>query len=327
MYRKTVILVISLIVTAAEIIIHTDSCADMNKRYTLAVLNMEAYGISRQEARTVSDSLRSAISRVIEEKNVPYILLKPEEMSTILKLFESTDTGRISDTDAVEFGKMLDVERVALGSVGLAGKTYSLAVRIVDVETSLIVASADAQHKGLFDDALGVIIPGAVQTLFKEKPGDSSLIGNIFPWTRDLRGCGLSVLDLDVKGVSREDGKILSDKLLSTISDLMGNNNDMYILLERTQMDKILKLLELHRIFPGSESSAVEFGKIFPVKNIVVGSVELDGETYIIKVRLMDVETGKSVRSAEKQYRGPIDDVLVTVIPGTGKELFSKNWR
>ncbi|MCH8277374.1 MAG: hypothetical protein IIC12_00380, partial [Proteobacteria bacterium] len=68
---------------------------------------------------------------------------------------------------ARKLGKMLNVERIIIGSVGLVGKTYTIYASIVDVESSRILQIADFNFKGEVDNLLTKGIPYIVNQLFR----------------------------------------------------------------------------------------------------------------------------------------------------------------
>ena len=143
-------------------------------------------------------------------------------------------------------------------------------------------------------------------------------------FAQDSKSYTLAVLDLEPNGVSQVESRGLSDKLRSHISQLIQDISvvkDHYELIERTQMDKIFGQFELQNTGCVSDSCAVEFGKMLQADRIVIGTVSLIGQTYSVIVRIVDVESGKTVLSADRQYKGAIDEVLVTIMPQIGNEL------
>jgi len=135
----------------------------------------------------------------------------------------------------------------------------------------------------------------------------------------------IAALDLEPNGVSQVEGKGLSDKLRSHISQLLQqgiNLRSKYELIERAQMDKILDQFEVQNIGCVSDSCAVEFGKMLQVDRIVIGSASLIGQTYSVIARIIDVETGKTIGSSDRSLKGSIDDVMTMIIPEVGNDLF-----
>ena len=113
------------------------SYSQQEKTYGLAVLTLKGNGISEVEAIALSDMLSSSVARkIIEESEKTkdsYILLERSQMDKILEQFDIQNLGCTELSCAVEFGKMLNVERIIIGSVSLVGSTYLVIARIVDV--------------------------------------------------------------------------------------------------------------------------------------------------------------------------------------------------
>ena len=135
------------------------------KTYTLAILDLVPNGISQVEAIGISDKLRVHISRLtkspayIKNKGKDwYAVVERTQMDKILDQFKVQNTGCVSDSCAIEFGKMLQADRIVVGTISLVGKTYSVTSRIVDIETGKALAEADRQYKGSIDNVLNKVI-------------------------------------------------------------------------------------------------------------------------------------------------------------------------
>ena len=125
-------------------------CASVHAQeneYGLAVLDLQPNGVSETESRVLSDVLRSSILKVIQEQRSKvkgsYTLIERSQMDKILEEFEVQNTGCTDVSCAIEFGEMLNAERIIIGTVGLVGSTYIVVARIVDVETSTTLVSVD----------------------------------------------------------------------------------------------------------------------------------------------------------------------------------------
>ncbi|MFC1607853.1 hypothetical protein ACFL47_07770 [Candidatus Latescibacterota bacterium] len=135
---------------------------DSDTSYTLAVLDLTANGVSEVEARGLSDKLRSHISNLMqqgENLKAKYELIERSQMDKIFDEFEIQATGCVSDSCAVEFGKMLQADRMVIGSVSLVGSTYSISARIIETENSRMVGSSNKELRGSIDDVLTITIP------------------------------------------------------------------------------------------------------------------------------------------------------------------------
>ncbi len=145
------------------------------KEYNIAVLDLNAKGISEVETDYLSEYMRGQITRLVTSKeyinttNIIYTVVERSQMDKIFEQFEIQDIGCTDVSCAIEFGKMLNVEKIIIGSVGLVGKTYSIATRIVDIETAKTTAVADYVFTGQRDNLLTEGIPSVVNELMYGK--------------------------------------------------------------------------------------------------------------------------------------------------------------
>ena len=120
MIKKLLTLYLAVYLVLGGVISVKKAGAQDDKTYTIAVLDLEANQVSEGEARGLSDKLRSEMSQIIQRgENVKarYEIIERAQMDKILDQFEIQNIGCVSDSCAVEFGKMLQVERILIGSV------------------------------------------------------------------------------------------------------------------------------------------------------------------------------------------------------------------
>ncbi len=165
MFRKIITLILSLLLTVIGQFPANITWAQ-GKVYTIAVLNFDANGVSVTEAKGLSDILRHRISSIIESQDYrsdqnkdQYKIVERADMDKILEQFEIQSTGCVSDSCAVEFGKMLQVDRIVIGRISLIGRTFSVTSRIIDVETAVQIGSSNRQHRGSVDDLIQSVMP------------------------------------------------------------------------------------------------------------------------------------------------------------------------
>ena len=139
----------------------------------------------------------------------------------------------------------------------------------------------------------------------------------------------LAALTFDAKGVSEVEAEVLSEKIRSHISQLVTSpeykaqsDKDQYLIVEQTQIDKILEQFEMQNVGCVSDSCAIEFGKMLQVDRIVIGQIGLVGNTYLVSARIVDVESRKAVATSSHELKGSIDEIMSTVIMQVGDELF-----
>ena len=152
--------------------------------YTFAVLDLDANGVSNEEARSLSNELRTYITQLvaspemIEKSSVSYTVLERTQMDKIFDEFDLQNTGCTDISCAIEFGKMLNVQGIIIGSVGLVGETYTLNISLVDIETSVTLKGASYKVRGERDNLLNEGIPEVARSIFE--------LGKKFPWKRTL---------------------------------------------------------------------------------------------------------------------------------------------
>lgn len=165
MIRKILIIYLSFHLVLAGMFVPGAAQAQEEKIYTIAILNMDAKGVSPVEAEVLSERLRSHISQALvsieytaSEDLDQYQVVEQTQVERILEQFEIQNIGCVSDSCAIEFGKMLQVDRIVIGQIGLVGNTYLVSVRIIDVESGKSIANSSREHKGSIDDILGTVI-------------------------------------------------------------------------------------------------------------------------------------------------------------------------
>ncbi len=124
-------------------------------RRNIAIAPLEALGLSQSGALTLTESLRVTLG-----DSDYFNIVTRSDMEKILK---EQDFQRSSSSDTqclVEMGKILAVEKIIGGTVGRVGDTFSLSVRMIDVESGKIDHSVLKNISGKEDrllDAMPVL--------------------------------------------------------------------------------------------------------------------------------------------------------------------------
>ena len=129
----------------------------------------------------------------------------------------------------------------------------------------------------------------------------------------------LSVLDFEAVGVSEGETKLFRDLISSYFV-----KSENYRVIDAGQRDSILKELEFSLSGCTDENCQLEAGKMLSAQFIVVGSLGLFGERYVLNVKLINVESGQTVNSASRVYldlNALVDDAqaLTSLLTGTGE--------
>jgi len=118
---------------------------------TLAVSNFEAQGMSASAAAIAADWMRSELVRVGSFK-----VLERKNMDAIMAEQAVQQTGCTDQDCAVKLGKMLNVDRMALGSMGKFEDSYVVMVRVVSVESGQVIWSGTARGRTIDDVDAGI---------------------------------------------------------------------------------------------------------------------------------------------------------------------------
>ncbi|MDP2982224.1 MAG: hypothetical protein Q8O92_02695 [Candidatus Latescibacter sp.] len=175
MARKTLSLFLSVLMIITGVIPLHSAGAQEKKEYNIAVLDLDANGVSPAEAKSLSNNMRVQIMRVINSQEfrkktpIRYTVVERSQMDKIFDEFNIQNTECTDISCAVKFGKILNVERIIIGSVGLVGATYTINVSIADIETAKVLKAADYQFRGASDNLLNRGIPDVVDQLLLDK--------------------------------------------------------------------------------------------------------------------------------------------------------------
>jgi TolB-like protein len=115
----------------------------------------------------------------------------------------------------------------------------------------------------------------------------------------------LAVSDLAAQGVKESEAAVISEQLRV---ELM--KSPRIRLIERSQMQEILKEQGFQQSGCTNDACAVEVGQLLGVQNMVIGSVGMAGSYTVLSVRVIDVGTGMVVVNESVKTKGGIDEVL-----------------
>lgn len=115
----------------------------------------------------------------------------------------------------------------------------------------------------------------------------------------------LAVLELNAEGISDSEVRIISDRIRALLFD-SGN----FSVIEREKMNSVLQEQGFQQSGCVSDECAVEIGQLIGVQQMVAGSIGKIGNLYTINVRIIDVQSGKVIKTAYEDCGCPIEDVL-----------------
>ena len=155
------------------ILAHTDSLKiDVNKtsspfytgidsmKKSIAVLNLDAYGISTNDALALTNRLTTELF-----KSNYFNVVERAKMEEILKEQGFQLSGCTTSECLVEAGKVLNVELMLGGSVSKLDNYYAIELRVIDVETGGILSVASVDIQGDLGTVLTQGLKEAVQKI------------------------------------------------------------------------------------------------------------------------------------------------------------------
>lgn len=144
--------------------------ARQEKKPILAVLDLEGEGVNESEAKIITDFVEEAVFNTGR-----YELVSRTQIEKIMAEMQFQQSGMSSIEGAVNIGRFLAAKRVVIGTVGLLGNTFTIQVKLVNVESGRIenIQSIRAQAAvGEMPDYIGDLIDGL---LAEEIPGTSRI--------------------------------------------------------------------------------------------------------------------------------------------------------
>jgi FKBP-type peptidyl-prolyl cis-trans isomerase len=116
----------------------------------------------------------------------------------------------------------------------------------------------------------------------------------------------LAVLDIESIGkVEKDVVRPLTDSVRREIM-----KSGKYEVMDRGNMDKILKEQAFQMTGCTTKECAVEAGQMLGVGKIVVGSVSLVGKTYFLSLSLVNIESGKVELVEDQECKCEVDDLI-----------------
>jgi TolB-like protein len=125
----------------------------------------------------------------------------------------------------------------------------------------------------------------------------------------------IAINDLVGQGIDQSAANVVSEQLRAEFL-----KSGKFRIIERSQMQEILKEQGFQQAGCTKDECAVEIGQILGVRYITVGTIGVAGSYTILSVRLLDVQTGTVVAFETMQTKHGIDNLLENGI----KEVSSK---
>jgi len=113
------------------------------ERITLGVLDFEAKNTNKKNAEAVTELLRTSLFNTGR-----FVVVEREKISQVLEEQQFQSTGLTVMDQAVEIGRLLNVQKIMAGSLSRLGDTFVLNTRIVDVQSGVVDLAVSKKSTG-----------------------------------------------------------------------------------------------------------------------------------------------------------------------------------
>jgi hypothetical protein len=132
----------------------------------------------------------------------------------------------------------------------------------------------------------------------------------------------LAIQALTPRSVGKDDAEMVADVLAAK---LMASGR--FRVMERSEMTRILSEQGFQKSGAcEGQKCAVEVGRILGIEQMVVGAFGRLGESWVLTVRKVDVETGEVVGQSIRQFEGPLKDVPEGLVSGVAADLAGEDF-
>jgi hypothetical protein len=118
----------------------------------------------------------------------------------------------------------------------------------------------------------------------------------------------VAVLDFEPRGINALEAQTLTDLFATEIK-----NTGRAVLVDRSQMTKVMQEQGYEQAGCTSEECAAEVGALLGVEFMINGAIEKLGDTYTIDVKIFNVQTGTAERTKSVTYTGPVDGMITEI--------------
>jgi TolB-like protein len=174
--------------------------------------------------------------------------------------------------------------KAAADAAAAAASAREEEARRLDAEAQAAAARAKSAAQGL--DARVRVLSDDVALPLKRLPGDH----------RDQRFAVLPFENAGAEASEKSLGLVVSDLVLTNLV-----RDHRLTLAERSRIGSVMDELALQQSGAVDDAQALQVGKLAAVRGVIVGRVSDAGEDFLVTARVVDVETGAVLTTAENR--------------------------
>jgi len=126
----------------------------------------------------------------------------------------------------------------------------------------------------------------------------------------------VAILQFDAANISEAEVNILTGRLSTELVKL-----GSFTVVERSQMEEVLKEQGFQQSGCTTSECAVEVGGLLGVDKMITGSIGKIGSLFTLSSRLIDVETGEILRQVSFDVSGTIEEILTQTMAEIASQL------
>jgi TolB-like protein len=246
-------------------------------------------------------------------------ILESDKASDLNQEKAAAQAGCFESSCFAELGMELGLEKVVLPIVFKTAGIWTLQAKLVNVKSGRIEKMVLVDSKAKFKDLLKNDVKTLAEKLTDKKSGSDE---NVALFDSTLTSSPIAVLELDGNGIPPEEIKGLTDRFRAELF-----NTGRFEVMEREQLNLILAEQAFQQTSCSGDDCMVEMGKLAGVEFMVGGSVSRIGSMFSVSARLIDVATGRIVRTATIDLEASMEKVLKETMNDVARTLTGQKIR
>jgi len=202
---------LSAVFPSAQTMIDSTNQVSQKTVLPVAVLALDARGVSLQEAEILTERLRSILVQ-----DGRYQVVERSQMETILQEQGFQQSGCTTNECLIQAGQILGVYQMIGGTVGRIGGSYTIDIRLFDVESTQILKAVTRNFNGPIDGLLNLMGEVGVELADDGSSGASQnedqLTAQANGQDFELFGVGLDEIEAVIDTTARNIAQFLTPK-------------------------------------------------------------------------------------------------------------------